>query len=131
MEQFLKTAALVLLSVILILVVGKQEKDIAVLLTIACCCITTAAAVEYLRPVLDLAWELASLAELESECLGILLRIAGISFVTETGALICSDAGSSSMGKMLQLLGTGAMICMGIPLIQTLLILIQDIMGAI
>lgn len=129
MDAFWKAAAGVLLAVILGLTIGKQEKDIAALLSIAVCCMVAILAVNYLEPVFDLLRELESVGELQGDMLGILLKAAGIVLVTELAGMICSDAGNGSLGKMLQMLGSAAVLYLSVPIFNVLLTLIRDILG--
>lgn len=129
MDGFWKAAAAVLIAVVLGLAVGKQEKDISVLLTMAVCCMVAVTAISYLEPVLDLLWELESTAELQNGVLGILLKAAGIALVAEIAGMICSDAGNGSLGKTLQMLGSAAILYLSIPIFQTFLTLIREILG--
>lgn len=129
MDNFWKAASLVLVTVILGLAIGKTEKDFSVLLTMTACCIVALFAVSYIKPVLDLLWELNSAGELENEFLGILLKAVGITLVAEIAGSICSDAGNSSLGNMLQLLGSATILYLSIPVFHAFLTLIQDVLS--
>lgn len=129
MDGFWKAAAIALLTVILGLAVGKQERDISLLLTMTACCIAATIAVSYLKPVLELLWELENMAQLQSGILGILLKAVGIAFVAELAGMICQDAGNASLGKTLQILGSAVILYLSIPVFNTLLTLIREILG--
>lgn len=131
MDGFWKAAAAILLTVILALAVGKQEKDLSVLLSMAVCCLAGAIAVSYLRPVVELVRELGELGEISGGTLEILMKAVGIALVSEIGGTVCSDAGNGSLGKMLQMVGSAAILCLSIPLFRSLLTLIQEILGEI
>ena len=47
------------------------------------------------------------------------------------GSLICSDAGNSALGKTLQILGAVAVLWLSIPLINSLIALLEQILGDI
>ncbi len=129
MDTFWKATAAVLLTVILSLAVGKREKDIAVLLVMAACCLVGVLALSYLEPVFDLLRELGDLGDIQSDMLGLLMKAVGIALVSEVAGILCTDGGNGSLGKMLQILGSAAILYLSIPLIQTLLELIQEILG--
>ncbi len=131
MEGFWKATAAILLTVILIVAVGKQEKDISVLLGMAVCCLAGVIAISYLEPVVDLMWELGQLGEISGSTLGILMKAVGIALVSEIAGMLCSDSGSASLGKMLQMLGSAAILYLSIPIFRGLLTLIQEILGEI
>lgn len=128
MEEFWKAIAATLLAVILSLAIGKTEKDLSLLLTMAVCTMVAVIAVTYLEPVLDLLWELHSMGQLQDDALTLLLKAVGIAMVSELASMICSDAGNSSMAKTLQLLASTAIAYLSIPIFQSVLILIRDIL---
>jgi len=129
MELFWKAIAGTLLAVILCLTLSKQERDISVLLTLAVCCMGAAIALSYLKPVLQFLRELENLGNLEENMLGILLKVAGIGLVCDITSLICCDAGNGALGKMLQLLGSAAILYVSLPIFTAMLNLIQKILG--
>lgn len=129
MVLFWKTAAGILIAVVLVLAVGKQEKDIALLLTMAVTIMAALAAFTYLEPVLDFLYRLEQLGDLQSGVLGTLLKITGISLVTELAGMICRDSGNSALAQGMQLLGSSVILSLSLPILETLLNLIQMIMG--
>lgn len=129
MELFWKAASAALIAAVLGLAVGKREKDLAVLLSMAACCVLGTILFHYLEPVLDLARELESAASMDNGILDILLKIAGIALVTQLAERICIDAGNSSLGAMLQMVGTGVILYLSIPIFQIFLRMIRQILG--
>ena len=129
MVLFWKTAAGILIAVVLVLAVGKQEKDIALLLTMAVTIMAALAAFTYLEPVLDFLYRLEQLGDLQSGVLGTLLKITGISLVSELAGMICRDSGNSALAQGMQLLGSSVILSLSLPILETLLNLIQMIMG--
>lgn len=129
MENFWKAAGLVLLAAILGLAIGKTEKDFSALITMMACCIVAAIAFSYLEPVLDLLWEMNAIGETQNGVLGVLLKAIGITLVAELAGTICSDAGNGSLGKILQMLGSAVILYLSIPIFNTLLTLIRDVLG--
>ena len=131
MGTFFQAAAMVLVASVLGLVLAKQGKEMTAMLTIGVCCMVMIAAVAFLKPILDLLRQLEVLGKLNSEMVQILFKVVGIGLVSEIAGMICADAGSASMGKALQILGSAVMLWLSIPVFQTLLQLIQRIIGGI
>ncbi len=129
MELFWKASAAVLLTVVLVL--ALQKREISLLLVLAVCCMTAAAAMSYLEPVVDLLRELEDMMQIDQGMLSTLMKAAGIGLVAEIGSLICSDGGSGSLGKTLQLLGAAGILFLSVPLFQSLLNLIREILGQV
>lgn len=129
MVLFWKTAAGILIAVVLVLAVGKQEKDIALLLTLAVTIMASLAAFTYLEPVLDFLYRLEQLGDLQSGVLGLLLKITGVSIVTELTAMLCRDSGNGALAQGMQLLGGAVILSLSLPILETMLDLIQMMMG--
>ena len=128
MSIFLKAVAAVLLASIATLVLAKQAKDSAILLAIAVCAMILIGAVEYLQPVIDFIKRLADLAQMDSDILSILLKVVGIGMLSEVAVLICKDAGNTTMGKSLQIMATGLILWISIPLLEAFLDLIESVL---
>ena len=128
MTLFWKAAAGALITVILGLVLGKQSKDLGLILTMAACSMVCILALTYLEPVLEFLRELEAFSDLQNDMLGILLKAAGIGLVSEIAALICTDGGNASLGKALQMLGMGVILCLSLPIMRTMLELISKIL---
>ena len=131
MGLFWKTAAGLMMAAILVLAVGKQEKDLGLLLTMAGCTMAVLAAFSFLEPVLEFLHRLAQLGQLENGVLGTLLKITGIGLTAEITAMICRDSGNTSLASGAVMLGSAVMLSLSIPILETMLDLIQDILGGI
>lgn len=131
MDLFWKAAAGALLTAVLGLALGKWNKDMGVLLSMAVCCMIAMIVISYLEPVLDFLRQLEVLGDLQGDMLGILLKALGIGLVAEIAGMVCADAGNSSLGKALQMLGGAVILWLSIPIFNALLDLIQEILGEI
>lgn len=129
MEGFLQAAAAVLLAVILGLVLAKQGKDWTLLLTAAVSCMVLAIAANYLLPILDFVRELQTLSGLNGSMLTVVMKAVGIGLVAEIASLICQDAGNAALGKGIQILATIAVLWLSLPLMRSLLDIVQTILG--
>lgn len=131
MDRFWQIIAGVLLTVVLGMLLSKSSKDMALVLTMIVCVMVLTAAFAYLEPVLDFIKQLQALGQLDSAMSGILFKAVGIGMVAEIAVLICNDSGNSALGKTLQILATVVILGLSLPLMQSLLELIQKIMGEI
>lgn len=129
MEGFWKAAAVMVLTVILGTAIGKTEKDLATVLTVITCCIILTAAVDYLRDVFAFLWKLGDLSESQQSFLAPLLQISGVALMTEIIGMLGADSGHSSLGKAMQILGNAAMLNLSLPLFETFLTLVRELLG--
>lgn len=131
MEIFVKAVAIVLIAVVLVLTLGRNGQDIGILLIIAVCCIIGVTAIKVFVPLVDFLYDLQSLTCANHTIIKILFKLIGISFISEIAAVVCADAGYSSLGKCVQLLASATILYLSIPVLQKFTELIQEIMGGI
>ena len=129
MTPFLQISGAMLLAVILVLALKSYCKEIGTILAITICCLTGLTALRYLQPVLEFLKKLEDLGGLDDVMIEILMKSTGIGIITEIANLVCKDAGNESMGKSMQLLGTAVILYLSLPLFQTLIELLQKILG--
>lgn len=126
MELFWKAAAGILMAALLSLTL---RKDMGVLLCLAVCAMGSMIALEFLEPVIDLLHRLESMADIQAGILGILLKAMGIALVSELASVVCEDSGNNSLGKSVRILASAAMLWVSIPLFQSVLTILQQILG--
>lgn len=129
MGYYLQAVGAVLLTTVLGLTLANRGKEYGIVLTILVCCMVLVIAFTYLDPVLKFLQELERLADLETEMLLTLLKVVGIALLGEMATLICNDAGNSSLGKTLQILGSAVILWIAIPIFRSLINLLQRILG--
>ncbi len=128
MGAYFGATAGVLIAVICILTLEKQGKEMALLLSILVCCSLGVLAVSFLKPVLDFVGKLEQLTNLDGEFLKILLKVVGVALTGEIAALICTDAGSGVLGRMLQFLSGILVLWLSLPMLTALLELVEEIL---
>lgn len=131
MDNFFKLTAVVIIALILHLVVNRYGKDFSALLTIIVCAMVLIATISFIEPVLRFVNQLVDIAELNSEMLEIMLKAAGIGLLAEITGMICTDAGNSALGKSLQILAAFTILWLALPLFNTLINIIREILVAI
>lgn len=131
MDIFFKASAGILIALVFCLILAKQNKDYSLMITVAVCCIVATVLVGYLQPVIAFASRLQLLCQLNPEMMNVIFKAVGISILSEIVNLICTDAGNASLGKMLQLLASVVILWISLPLFNTLIDLIEKLLGAI
>lgn len=129
MDIYLKAVCGVLVCTIICLILAKQSKDFSILLILCACALVITAAVSYLKPVFELVDRLAMLGQVNTQMLTILLKAVGIAILSEITCLVCTDAGTGSMGKALQILASAVILWLAIPLFNQLIDLVETILS--
>lgn len=128
METFIRASAGVLLSVIMGIALRHKGNEISVLLSIAVCVMLGTLAVSYLKPTIDFIRNMYTRVEIDSELFQVLLKVVGVGVISEITALICTDAGNSSVGKMMQILGTALILYLSLPMFSALLDFVESML---
>lgn len=131
MERYLQASAGVMAAVILWIILSRQGKEYALILSIGACCLVLMVMLRFLEPVVDLFENLQVLGGLQAEWLNILLKSLGVGVISEMGTLICNDAGNTALGKSLQILGTAAVLWLSVPLVNSLVELLGQMLGGV
>ena len=85
-------------------------------------------AIHYFQPVLTALKQMEQAANFQGETFQILIKILGISLVSEISGMICADAGAGSMGKVLKILTSSVILWIAMPVFQSVLSLLQQIL---
>jgi stage III sporulation protein AD len=129
MDLFLKAVAAALITAVIGLVLARQGKDMFLLLTLAACAMIGAVAFTYLKSVISFLQRLTDMTQLNTDLLAVILKTVGIGLIGELAGLICSDAGNAALAKSIQILTTAVILWLSIPLFESLLDLVQAILG--
>lgn len=131
MTSFFQVSGGVLVAVILGLTLSKHGKDFSVLLTLLVSCMVLAVTAAYLAPILDFIHELVNLGDIQTELFTPVLKATGIGIVAEVTSMICADSGNSALGKSIQILAVAVILWLSLPLLHSLLELMQRMIGNI
>lgn len=131
MNLFLKAVSYIFVVIVIQLVLSRQGKEYGLLVIMLASVLVLLAALQYLDPVLSFFQKLERVGNIEPQMLKILLKSVGIGLLAEIVGLICVDTGNSALGKGLQMLASGVILWLSIPLLEELLTLLETILGAI
>lgn len=131
MTSFVQAIAGALVAVVLCAAVSRQGRDISLLLSVAVCCMVLGLACGYLEPVIDFARALKDTAQMDDELFRVVLKAVGIGMTAQITAMICADCGNGAIGKTVELLGTAAILWLALPMMQSLLELVEQMMGSL
>ena len=131
MDFYFKLLASVIFSAICSLVLSKGGKDYGLLLTLAVTSMLMISVIQYLQPVITFLRHLTEIGQLKSELLGLLLKVCGIGLISQIAGMVCADAGNQTLTKALEILTTVTILWVSLPILEELLTLFEDIMGAL
>lgn len=126
--EIIKIIGIGLISLIIIIVIKQYRPEFAIYISIAAGILIITLSLDKLSGIINMLTSLSNKTGLNSEYLGILLKITGIAILTEFAVSICNDAGESAIATKVDLGGKIIIIGISIPIIVALLELIVKIM---
>lgn len=122
MEWFLAICGMLLAATVLVLLIRESgQAALAAVFSLAVGALVLGRLVPRLGAIFDVFSGVAEQAGLNSNYLGVLLKILAISYVAEFAAALCRDAGEAAYATKLELAGKLAVITLGVPIIVNML----------
>ena len=128
MDLLIKVISCATVTLILGLIIPADRKEIKVVIGVVACSMIAATAIAYIEPLVDFVEQVKSVSNLSSEMIKILWKTVGVGVLTEIAGLICKDFGNGTMDKMIQLVGSAAILWLTIPLFQNFMDLIENVL---
>ena len=116
-----------LVAAMLSIVMRQHRPEMALLLTIAVGLMLFAVFSQKLAGVIDVLTGLSEIAALPPGTLMLLLRVVGISYLTEFAAQMCRDAGEGGIASKVELGGRLLILALSIPILIALLQLMLEL----
>ena len=126
--DIIKIIGIGLISLIIIIIIKQYRPEFATYVSIIAGILIITLSLDKLTGIINILTTLSNKTGLNSEYLGILLKITGIAILTEFGVSICNDAGESAIANKIDLGGKIIIISISIPIIVALLELIIKIL---
>lgn len=131
MNEFLKAACIALISVILCQILVKENKDISTLLSVVICALVAITAIQYIHPIIDFFRKLKTIGKFDGQLFDTVIKSVGIGILSEITCMICTDAGNGALAKTLHIMATAVIIWISLPLLNTFMQMIENILEAL
>ena len=128
MDQIFPIAAVALIGSLSALFLKREVKELSLLLSIVTSVILLSLVTAGALEILSLLRQLAETAEISDALLAPMLKVLGIEVVTNLVANICRDAGEGGVASEVELTGAICALYTSIPVIQAVLILIEELL---
>ena len=128
MDQIFPIAAVALIGSLSALFLKREVKELSLLLSIVTSVILLSLVTAGALEILSLLRQLAETAEISDALLAPMLKVLGLEVVTNLVANICRDAGEGGVASAVELTGAICALYTSIPVIQAVLILIEELL---
>lgn len=102
---------------LLILTIKRERPEIAVQLSLTLATIIFLIVLTKINVILNLFRDMADKANISQMYLNTILKIIGISYITEFGAQVCRDAGEGAVASKIEFAGKVLVMVMAVPII--------------
>lgn len=119
--DIIKIIGIGLTALIIVIILKQYKPEFALYVSILAGAFILMLSLSQISGVINLLKSLASKANINSEFLGIILKITGIAILTEFAVSICKDSGESAIANKIDIGGKVMIITISIPIISSLL----------
>ena len=128
MEDCIKIIGIGLIALILIIIIKQYRPEFAIYISLTAGVLILYLAMDKISNIISLLKKICESSGINSEYLGILIRMTAIAYLAEFAISICKDSGESSIANKVELGSTAIIISMSIPIIYNLLEVILSIL---
>ena len=119
--EITKIIGIGLTALIIIIILKQYRPEFALYTSIIAGIFILVLSLNNISGVIGMLKDLSSKANINSNFLGIILKITGIAILTEFAVSICQDSGESAIANKIEIGGKVIIITISLPIISTLL----------
>lgn len=128
MEEIVKIIGIGLIALVIAIILKQYRPEYAIYVSMIAGILILVYTMGKLTGIINLLKSISNKTYINSQFLGILLKITGIAIITEFAVSICSDAGEKAIASKIEIGSKVIIIAMSIPIISSLLELIVEIL---
>lgn len=119
--EIIKIIGIGLIALIMVIIVKQYKPEFAVYISIIAGVIILGLAFDRLAEVIKLLNNLAKKTSINGKFIALLLKITGISILTEFAVSLCKDSGENAIATKIDIGGKIMIVAISIPIISSLL----------
>lgn len=117
----IKVAVISIIAVLMAIIFKKGKEEYSLYISIAACFIILILGIGKLETILDTIDRLQGYIKINRAYTNILIKIIGITYVTEFAAALCKDSGYQAIGDQVELIGKLSILAISMPILMALL----------
>lgn len=123
-----KIIIVVLICALISVLLKTYKPEIAIFFTLAVSLFVLFYLVQELNEIVGVLKTFGEKAKIPSVYMGILLKMVGISYLTEFASSLCKDAGQGTLGTNIEIVARVSMLILSIPVLKSILDFIEAIL---
>ena len=121
MDEVVKIVGIGLVATIIIIILKQYKPEFALYVSLIAGMLILFLVLDKLAGVINILTSLSDKASINTQFLGLILKMTGIAILIEYGTSICKDAGEQAIASKVELGGKIIIVAMSIPIISLLL----------
>ncbi|HWT77080.1 MAG TPA: stage III sporulation AC/AD family protein [Mobilitalea sp.] len=117
----IKIAVLGIAAIVLAILFRKGKEEYSLYISLAACFLILLWGIGKLEVILDAIDRLQGYIKLNKAYVGILIKIIGITYVTEIASSLCKDSGYQAIGDQIELVGKLTILAISMPILLSIL----------
>lgn len=126
----IKIALIGVTAIILAIIFKKGKEEYSLYISIAASVIILLWGIGKLQVILDAIEQLQGYIQLNKAYVGILIKIIGITYVTEISSSLCKDSGYQAVGEQIEIVGKLTILAISMPIMLSILDTINSFLEA-
>lgn len=126
--EIIKIVGIALISLIIIVLLKQYKKEFAIYISLLAGVLILLLVMDKFEGIIDLIRSIANKSSINTEFIGLILKITGIAFLAEFAVSICNDSGETALSNKIEIGSKIIIISMSIPIFSSLLELILKIL---
>lgn len=126
----IKIAVSGIVAVLLAVIFKKGKEEYSIYISIAACVLILLWGIGKLQVILDAIEQLQGYIKLNKAYVGILIKIIGITYVTEISSSLCKDSGYQAVGEQIEIVGKLTILAISMPIMLSILDTINSFLEA-
>lgn len=127
--DFIGIVAVGIITTIIAIFLKQHNKEYALLVSLAGGILIFWFIIKNSSEVFSFAENLIKLSKIPDESFKLLLKVLGLSYITQISSDMCKDAGESAMASKLEIAGKVSILLVSIPLFEKVIKMIINVMG--
>ncbi|HKL80161.1 MAG TPA: stage III sporulation AC/AD family protein [Mobilitalea sp.] len=117
----IKIAILGIAAILMAILFKKGKEEYSLYISIAACITIILLGIGKLEVILDTITKLQGYIKINKAYIDVLIKIIGITYVTEFASSLCKDSGYQSIGEQVELVGKLTILAISMPILLALL----------
>ncbi len=126
----IQIAALGIIAMLLATIFKKSKEEYSLYISLGACVLILLWGISKLQVILDAINQLQGYINLNKSYIGILIKIIGITYITEISSSLCKDSGYQAISDQIEIVGKLTILAISMPIILSILETVNRFLGA-